>query len=324
MSCAVPTVVVRSRSRVSVHGVFQLFMVNLVAIGGPFPILRDMCGRYASSSHPEDLVEQFEVDEDRTAEAARSILASAQSPPAGQPDFNMAPTKQAPVVLTRAVRSDTDAVPTRQLRLLTWGLVPSWARDVKVGLRMTNARAESLLDKSSFARAAGVRRCLVPADGWYEWQASPTGPTALDSKSKPRRQPFFIHRLDGAALAMAGVYEFWRDRSVAQDDPQAWLTTYTIITTAAEPGLDQIHDRQPLVLEREAWDDWLDPAQTDLWSVRAHLDFSEPGRFDAYPVGTAVNSSRNNGERLLVPLASPDLGVGGGPHPTKAETIRVQ
>ena len=114
-----------------------------------------MCGRYASSSRPENLVEEFEVDEDRTGEAARSILVAPQSPPAGQPDFNMAPTRQAPVVLTRAVRGDVDVAPTRQLRLLTWGLVPSWSKDVKVGVRMTNARSESLLDKSSFARAAG-------------------------------------------------------------------------------------------------------------------------------------------------------------------------
>jgi putative SOS response-associated peptidase YedK len=275
-----------------------------------------MCGRYASSSHPEDLVEEFEVDEDRTGQAARSILVAPQSPPAGQPDFNVAPTKQAPVVLTRADRGDPEAAPTRQLRLLTWGLVPSWAKDVKVGLRMTNARAESLLDKSSFAKAAASRRCLVPADGWYEWQASPT---AADAKGKPRKQPFFVHRFDGAPLAMAGLYEFWRDRSLAEDDPDAWLTTYTIITTAAEPGLDRIHDRQPLVLERADWDDWLDPAQTDLSSVRAHLAFAEPGRFDAYPVSTAVNSSRNNGEQLLVPLARPDLV--GAVDPTTGEII---
>ena len=263
-----------------------------------------MCGRYASSSRPEDLVEEFEVDEDRTGQAARSILVTPQSPPAGQPDFNIAPTKQAPVVLTRAVRDDEDAAPVRQLRLLTWGLVPGWSKDLKVGLRMTNARSESLLDKSSFARAAAARRCLVPADGWYEWQVSPT---AVDIKGKPRRQPFFIRRSDGAPLAMAGLYEFWRDKSLAQDDPDAWLTTYTIVTTAAESGLDRIHDRQPLVLEREDWDDWLDPAQTDLWSVRAHLEFSQPGRFDACPVGTAVNSSTNNGEQLLLPLARSDL-----------------
>jgi putative SOS response-associated peptidase YedK len=275
-----------------------------------------MCGRYASSSHPEDLVEEFEVDEDRTGQAGRSILAAPQSPPAGQPDFNVAPTKQAPVVLTRAVRGDADAAPVRQLRMLTWGLVPSWAKDVKVGLRMTNARSESLLDKSSFARTAAVRRCLVPADGWYEWQASPT---AVDAKGKPRKQPFFIHRSDGAPLAMAGLYEFWRDRSLAEDDPDAWLTTYTIITTPAEPGLDRIHDRQPLVLERGHWEDWLDPAQTDLSSVRTHLEFAEPGRFDAYPVGPAVNSSRNNGEQLLVPLARRDLV--GTVDPTTGEII---
>ena len=263
-----------------------------------------MCGRYASSSRPEDLVEEFGVLQDRTGEPSRSILATPQSPPAGQPDFNLAPTKQAPVVLTRPVRGDADSVPVRQLRLLTWGLVPSWSKDLKVGLRMTNLRSESLLDKSAFARAVAVRRCLVPADGWYEWQASPT---AVDAKGKPRKQPFFIHRSDGALLAMAGLYEFWRDRSVADDDPNAWLTTYTIVTTAAEPGLDRIHDRQPLVLEREQWDDWLDPLQNDLSAIKVHLDFSAPGRFDAYPVGTAVNSSRNNGEQLLTPLVRSDL-----------------
>ena len=263
-----------------------------------------MCGRYASSSRPEDLVEEFEVDEDRTGQSSRSILVTPQSPPAGQPDFNIAPTKQAPVVLTRAVRGVVDAAPTRQLRLLTWGLVPSWSKDVKVGLRMTNARSESLLGKSSFARAAASRRCLVPADGWYEWQVSPS---AIDAKGNARKQPFFVRRSDGAPSAMAGLYEFWRDSTRAEDDPDAWLTTYTIITSAAEPGLDRIHDRQPLVLERADWDDWLDPTQTDLSSVRAHLEFSAPGRFDAYPVGPAVNSSRNNGEQLLVPLARWDL-----------------
>jgi len=286
-----------------------------------------MCGRYASSSRPEDLVEEFEVDEDRTAEPSRSILVAPQTPPAGTPDFNIAPSKQAPVVLERAVRRDThdaaaaaavgaaatddtddaadpDGAPVRQLRLLTWGLVPSWSRDIKAGLRMINARSETLLDSSSFARAAAARRCLVPADGWYEWQASPT---AVDRKGKPRKQPFYVRRSDGAPLAMAGLYEFWRDRGLPQDDPDAWLTTYTIITTAAEPGLDRIHDRQPLVLEREAWDNWLDPTETDPSAVRAHLSFSAPGRFDAYPVGTAVSSSRNNGAQLLTPLARTDL-----------------
>lgn len=263
-----------------------------------------MCGRYASSARPEDLVEEFDVDEDLTGERIRSILAAPQRPPAGEPDFNVAPTKAAPVVLTRAPRGEPEAEPRRQLRLLTWGLVPSWAKDPKVGLRLINARGEELLEKSSFARAAAVRRCLVPADGWYEWQVSPT---ALDARGRPRRQPFFVRRSDGGPLAMAGLYEFWRDRSLTDDDRDAWLTTYTIITTAAEPGLDRIHDRQPLVLEPEAWADWLDPAASDLTRVAAHLGFSAPGRFDAYPVSAAVGSSHHNGAALLEPLGRADL-----------------
>jgi len=263
-----------------------------------------MCGRYASSSRPEDLVEEFDVEQDRTGDWVRSILVTPQSPPAGEPDFNVAPTKAAPVVLTRAPRGEADAEPRRQLRLLTWGLVPSWSQDLKVGLRMTNARAESLLEKSSFVRAAAFRRCLVPADGWYEWQKSPT---AVDAKGKPRKQPFFVRRSDGAPMAMAGLYEFWRDSSLADDDRDAWLTTYSIITTRAEPGLDRLHDRQPLVLESADWADWLDPSANDLTRVKAHLEFSSPGRFDAYPVSTAVNSSRNNGPQLLAPLGRSDL-----------------
>ena len=269
-----------------------------------------MCGRYAATSRPEDLVEEFDIEQVMTGEASRSLLSAPQDPPPGAPDYNVAPTKQAPVILTRALRpTDSsygeDAPPVRQLRLLTWGLVPSWAKDVKVGLRMINARAESVLEKSAFAKAAASRRALVPASGWYEWQVSPT---ATDARGKPRKQPFFIHHADGSPLAMAALYEFWRDRSVQDnDDPGAWLTTYTIITTEAEPGLDRIHDRQPLVLEREDWADWLDPQQTDLDAVRAHLAFSRPGRFDAYPISSAVNSSRNNGPRLLEPVGADDL-----------------
>jgi putative SOS response-associated peptidase YedK len=298
-----------------------------------------MCGRYASSAHPEDLVEEFEVDEDLSKLSMRSILAAPQTPPAGEPDCNMAPTKAGRVVLARAPRRvDRDShvngndVPdtehaagegrdggseaTRQLRLLTWGLVPSWSKDVKVGLRMINARAESLLGKPSFARAAAFRRCLVPADGWYEWQ---TSPTALDAKGKPRKQPFFVRRSDGASMAMAGLYEFWRDGALADDDPDAWLTTYAVITTAAEPGLDRLHDRQPLVLERADWKQWLDPACSDLAEVQTLLSFSAPGRFDAYPVSTAVNATRNNGVHLMAPLPRSELR--GAVDPTTGEVI---
>ncbi|NHN56428.1 SOS response-associated peptidase [Calidifontibacter sp. DB0510] len=263
-----------------------------------------MCGRYAASFSPDDLVDDFEIDLDATDEPARSILKNPQEPPAGTPDWNMAPTKQAPVVLTRAPREDRDGDPVRQLRLLTWGLVPSWAKDVKVGLRMINARAETLLTKGAFVKAAHTRRAIVPAEGWYEWQASPT---VTDAKGKPRKQPFFVKRQDGRPCAFAGVYEFWRDRSLADDDPDAWLTTYAIVTTAAEPGLDRIHDRQPLVLDPDRWAHWLDPEVTDTDEIAGMLEGMPPGRFEAYPVTTAVSSGRNNGARLLDPAPESDL-----------------
>jgi putative SOS response-associated peptidase YedK len=269
-----------------------------------------MCGRYAATSRPEDLVEEFDIEQVMTGEPSRSLLSAPQDPPPGAPDYNVAPTKQAPVILTRAPRPtdpscDEDAPPVRQLRLLTWGLVPSWAKDVKVGLRMINARAESVLEKGSFAKAAMSRRCLVPAQGWYEWQKSPV---ATDAKGKPRKQPFYMHRADGQLLAFAGLYEFWRDREVADaDDPQAWLTTFTIITTDAEPGLDRIHDRQPLVLEREDWATWLDPAMQDRDEVARLLSFAKEGRFEAYPISPAVNSGRSNGPQLIEPVGESEL-----------------
>ncbi|GAA6524516.1 SOS response-associated peptidase [Intrasporangium sp. DVR] len=277
-----------------------------------------MCGRYAASARPDELVEAFDIDEDHSAEPGRSILKNPQHPAPGEPDWNMAPSKQAPVVLTRTPRArdaagtggapdgepDGEPEPTRQLRLLTWGLVPAWAKDVKLGQRMTNARAESVLGKGAFAKAALSRRCIVPADGWYEWQKSPT---AVDAKGKPRKQPFFIHRADGGPVGFAGLYEFWRDRELPDGHPDAWLTTFTIITTAADPGMDRIHDRQPLVLEPEQWDQWLDPAEKDPDVVRGLLEFAAPGRFDAYPVGRAVGSISNNGPALLEPVAREEL-----------------
>ena len=276
-----------------------------------------MCGRYAAAKDQADLVLEFDVEVVATAEPSRSVLVKPQDPPAGAPDYNVAPSKQAPVVLTRASRSDPEGPLSRQLRLLTWGLVPSWAKDVKIGMRFINARAETALESGPFARAALARRCLVPADGWYEWQASPT---VLDAKGKPRKQPFFIHRGDEAPLAFAGLYEFWRDPAVPdRDDPLAWLTTFTIITTAAEPGLDRIHDRQPLVLEPDNWAAWLDPALTDPAAVERMLRFERAGRFAAYPVSTAVNGSAGNGAHLLDAL--PAAALRGVVDPTTGEII---
>ncbi len=263
-----------------------------------------MCGRYAATANPDELVLEFEVEEDRTDRPGRSVLARPQEPPPGRPDHNMAPTKQAPVVLTRPPREDREAPPLRQLRLLTWGLVPSWSKDPGGGARMINARVESVAEKPSFARALAARRCLVPALGWYEWQASPT---VRDTKGKPRKQPFFTHRADGADVAMAGLYEFWRDPAVEDaQNPMAWLATFTIITGPAEPGLDRIHDRQPLVLERDEWSSWLDPG-TGAADVLGLLAPRGPGRFLAYPVSRAVSNSRSNGPGLIEPCPPEEL-----------------
>ncbi|AXH97671.1 SOS response-associated peptidase [Ornithinimicrobium avium] len=265
-----------------------------------------MCGRYAATAHPDELVEAYDVELDATAERSRSVLKNPQQPPPGQPDTNVAPSKQAPVVLTRVPRDgDEGGAPVRQLRLLTWGLVPSWAKDPSVGARMTNARSETVLDKPAFARAAARRRCLVPVTGWYEWQQSPV---ATDARGRPRKQPFLVTRADGAPLALAGLYEFWKAPEDPAEDPLSWIVSYTVITTAAEPGLDRIHDRQPVALDPDAWSDWLDPGLTSPDEVRALLDASHvPGRFRAWPVSTAVNSSRSNGPDLLEPLPADQL-----------------
>lgn len=259
-----------------------------------------MCGRYAASASPGELIEAFEVEDDRTAEPARSLLVTPQQPPPGTPDHNMAPTKQAPVVLTRASREDPEAAPSRQLRLLTWGLVPAWAKDPTGAARMINARSETVAAKPAFAKAVAARRCLVPADGWFEWQVSPT---ATDAKGRPRKQPFFLSRADGDLVAMAGIYEFWRDPAVADPgDPAAWLVSFAVVTSAAEPGLDRIHDRQPLVLERTDWARWLAPDLTRAEDIADLLRPGTPGRFAARMVSTAVGSSRANGPGLLEPL----------------------
>lgn len=270
-----------------------------------------MCGRYAASQSSDELVEEFEVDADHTREIPRGLLKTPQRPPPGEPDYNLAPTKQARVVLTRAPKEvagqDVEAMvpePLRQLRLLTWGLVPSWSKDTAGAVRMINARVESVFDKPAYRRATAARRCLVPASGWYEWQASPV---TTDAKGAPLKQPFYITRADGGSIAFAGIYEFWRDDTVEPHDPAAWLTTFAIITQAAEPGLDRIHDRQPLVLDRDRWAAWLDPRRTERTDLEPLVAPSLPGRFHAHPVARAVGGNRVNGPQLLRPLARAEL-----------------
>jgi putative SOS response-associated peptidase YedK len=246
-----------------------------------------MCGRYASSRKPEDLAEEFEIDRARAAESVREPLVA---------DYNVAPTKSVYAVLTRPDGP-------RDLRVVTWGLVPFWAKDPKIGSRMINARMETVAEKPAYRQAFAKRRCLLPADGYYEWY-----PTSQRTKAgKPLKQPFFIRPKDGSSLAMAGLYEIWRDKDKADDDPTRFLWTCTVITTDAEDEVGVIHDRMPMLVERDRWADWLDPERTATGDLTSLLVPAAPGRLEAFPVSTSVNSVRNNGPELVEPLPLDDV-----------------
>src|SRR4051812_32801989 len=243
-----------------------------------------MCGRYASSRRPEDLIEEFEVVESLVPEPLA-------------PDYNVAPTKEVYAVVERPPSKESPEPPERQLRVVKWGLVPSWAKDPKIGNRMINARMETVAEKPAYKRALAVRRCLLPADGYFEWY-----PTEEKTKAgKPKKQPFFIRPKDGGSLAMAGLYEIWRDPTKDDDADDRFLWSCTVITTDAEDDVGMIHDRMPLMVERDRWASWLDP-RTDKDSVLDLLVPAAPGRLEAYPVSTMVNAVKNNGPELIEPL----------------------
>jgi putative SOS response-associated peptidase YedK len=269
-----------------------------------------MCGRYASARKRVELLEEFDVQRDAATESL-------------QPDYNVAPTKPVYAVLERsdpqqpAVRAlaaggagdgASDGVARRELRVVRWGLVPFWAKDPKIGSRMINARAETVAEKPAFRRAFARRRCLLPADGYYEWQAQPGA----------AKQPVYITRIDGSPLAFAGLYELWRDPAVAEQDPDSWLWTATIITTSAPDEIGVIHDRMPMIIDRDRWGDWLDPDLSDVADVRALLVPAAVSGLHTYPVSPMVNSVRNNGPQLIEALTGSLAGPGHADHGTKA------
>lgn len=270
-----------------------------------------MCGRYAASRNPDDLVEEVVASGlplASPADADREVL---------RPSYNVAPTT--PVATVLAPRAATggeagggtdagdeanrDPGPAR-LRAMRWGLVPSWAKDPAVGSRMINARLETVTEKPAYRSLIGSRRCLLPADGWYEWQVVPAERSAT---GKARKQPFLMAPGEGGLIALAGLYSWWRNRDVAaDDDPAAWLGTVTVLTTAAEPALRAVHDRMPVVLPATAWPTWLDrtvPA-TDARDLAHDLP---TGRFAAVPVQTAVGNVRNDSAALLARPPDTDL-----------------
>jgi putative SOS response-associated peptidase YedK len=207
------------------------------------------------------------------------------------PSWNVAPTQDVYAVVERPPREEPDADPVRALRVVRWGLVPSWAKDPRIGSRMINARMETVAEKPAFKRAFAKRRALLPADGYFEWYGE-----------KGRKQPFFIRPADGAVLAMAGLYELWKDPSVTDEDADPWLWTVTVLTTSAPDDLGRIHDRMPLLVEPDHWAEWLDPRRDDPDELRSLLVPAAPGRLTATPVSTEVNNVRNNGPHLVEPI----------------------
>lgn len=233
-----------------------------------------MCGRYAASADAELLEELFEIDE------VAGPLPAAR--------YNIAPTDPVAAVVERVDKDDPQRV-VRKLVELRWGLVPSWSKDAKGGARMINARVETVATKPAFRKALRTRRCLLPADGYYEWYPLADAETGR----KQSKQPFFIHPADGSPLVMAGLYEFWRS-------PEGdWLSTCTIITTSATDAVGHIHDRMPMTVPRERWDAWLDPGLTD----GAVELLQDPGHdLEAYAVSRLVSTVGNDGPELIAPL----------------------
>jgi len=230
-----------------------------------------MCGRFSQQRPASELAEIF------AAEPLADELG---------PRYNVAPTDEAYVVVQRAER--------RAVVAYRWGLIPHWADSPKVASRMFNARAETLTRSPAFSDALRRKRCLVPVDGFYEWQR-------LDG----RRQPFTIGRADRRPLALAGLWSGWRDRSggaVDGDGGTAVVRTFTIVTTRPNDQLASLHDRMPVVVPERAWDLWLDPDIGDLAELRGLFEPTDEIQLRIDPVRDLVNNVRNDGPELVEPM----------------------
>jgi putative SOS response-associated peptidase YedK len=221
-----------------------------------------MCGRYVASTPTAVLADWFAVDE-------------VALEPDG-PSWNVAPTDPVPAVVTRRDGR-------RRLGVLRWGLVPSWAKDPSGAARMINARSETVLDKPAFRGAFARRRCLLPADGFYEWE-------------RPRKRAWFVHAAAGRPLAMAGLWEVWHGPTGEV------VRTCSILTTAANAAMRPLHDRMPVFVDPQDWGTWLDPANDDVASLTSLLVPAPDGLLALHPVGPRVNSVRNNAPDLIEPV----------------------
>lgn len=253
-----------------------------------------MCGRYVSVQSDAALLDEFDAIDGALDPARDQVPADAPTAlPPRRLGFNLAPTDAVRAVVRRRVRG-ADGVPgdyARQLRLMRWGLVPSWAKDRSGAARMINARVETAPSAAAFRRAWAARRCLVPADGWYEWRVADGRP----------KQAYYMTPGDGSTLAFAGLYEFW-------GTPGAMLATCTILTAQSVGNLAYVHDRMPLVASREGWADWLDPGLEDPSALIEPWRADDAlGRLELRPVSSAVGNVRNDGADLLDPV-DPDPG----------------
>ena len=221
-----------------------------------------VCGRFISITTGADLAHAFAAD-----------LVAAEHPPR----YNVAPTDE--------VWAVAEAEGRRRLGRVRWGLVPSWADSPRVGARMINARAETLLDKDVFRRPLERRRCLVPADGFYEWTPRAGG----------GKQAWHLRPRDGGLLAFAGLWESWRPRG---GDGERVVST-TIVTTEANAAVAPVHDRMPACLPPEAWAEWLDPANDDVLRLTALLVPAPDDLLEVRPVGPLVGNVANDGPELL-------------------------
>lgn len=230
-----------------------------------------MCGRYVATTTAEGLVKFFVVDDRQVDDLP--------------PSYNVAPTDNVPAV----VRYDGQLVLTE----FRWGLVPFWAKDRKIGASMINARSETVADKPAFAESVEKRRCLLPADGFYEWEK------VADGTKRGKRLPWFVRRTDGDPMVYAGIWSSWRDKTAGPDAPR--LLTCSVLTTKANGVLEPIHDRMPVILRREQWDAWLDP-QADMGDLRELFGPAADEEVERFRVSTRVNTVANNDPALLEPL----------------------
>lgn len=226
-----------------------------------------MCGRFALLSPGETLLATFEVE--------TTPLDLAQL----GPRYNVAPTQ--PVLAVRTAGPHAQ----KELTFFRWGLVPSWAQDLKMGARMINARSETVAEKPAFRAAFKRRRCLIPADGFYEWQ-----------KQNGRKQPMFIHLTDQRPFAFAGLWETWQSPDGGE------LETCTILTTTPNELMEPIHNRMPVILSPEDYDEWLHPGTSPQTGLHLLRPFPA-GQMAAYPVSPHVNSPANDDPACIAPLA---------------------